>query len=300
VTRALAPALGLALLALGGSSIAGAEPTVAPGVQVEIVIRGLPHVSDAIELFPGELLVSAGAEAPGGRLIRFSPAAGEPVPAPGSSGEVLLWSRWRLGAITTYAVTGRIYVAVPEEGQVIQLPQLTRDLATLARWEPQPYIRGLAALRDFAFGADGRLRVADGARILETPIYVTPPVDAGQLRTVHECASACQGVAVGPNGDLFVLEADDRGGRVLARDTRGAVRVLAEGLPRPGEGLRLGRGGSLFFTSEVGLHRLSPQGHVTTVLAGPTRRARVSLDADGDLLLTDPDAGTVLRIHEDD
>ncbi len=213
----------------------GAEPGAAGGHRTEVVISGVPYVIDVVEPFPGTLLVSAGAESPGGRLVRFALPENAATPLAARSGEALLSSRWRLGPIVSYHLTGRIYVGVAERGQILQLPQVTRDLSVLARWEPELFIVGLTAVHDFTFGADSRLLVADGSRILETPIYFTPPMAATRLRTVHQCAGTCLGVAVARSGALHVREADGQAGRVVRRDSSGTVHVVASGLP-PGRG----------------------------------------------------------------
>jgi len=287
---------------LAGGAVAAplaarAQKVIAPPeYRVEVVVSGVPHVIDAIEPFPGVLLASVGAAVPGSRLLRFPLSNDPPGPVVGLSGDALLSSRWRLGPIETYRFTGRIYVGVPEQGQIIELPPLTRDLPALAHWEPRPFIVGLTALHDFAFGSDSRLRIADGARVLEAPIYFTPPMEAARLRTIHRCPGACQGVAV-VGKDLLVLEADGQAGRVVRRDSRGIVQVVVAAPPRPGEGLGVGSRGDLFFPSEAGILRATTRGDVVRVLSGVSARARVNLDPKGHPLVADPDRGAILRLY---
>jgi len=288
-------AVAAVLLAWGAT--AGAAPSVAAGYRVEVVLSGAPHVIDAVEPFRDVLLVSTGAESPGSRLLRFSVTEDSTAPLALRDGETLVLSRARLGPIVTYAITGRIYVGVSGEGRILQLPPLTLDLSMLARWEPEPFVVGLAAMHDFAFAPDGRLLVAAGARVLETPVYFTPPVDAARLRTVYQCAEACLGVAVAGDSALLVLEADGPGGRAIRREVTGAVRIVAAGLPRPGDGLRVGPRGDLYLTSEVGLLQVTRAGQVIRVLSPLGAGARVGLDRDGNPLVTDAAGGAVLRLR---
>ena len=257
----------VAAAVLAWGSTAGAGASVAPGYRVEVVLSDVPHVIDAVEPFRDVLLVSTGAESPGSRLLRFTVVEGDSAPVALRSGEALVLSRSRLGPIVTYPLTGRIYLGMTEPGQILQLPPVTLDLSTLARWEPEPFVVGLTAVHDFAFAADGRLLVAAGSRILEAPVYFTPPTDAARLRTIHHCPGACQGVAVAGDGGVLVLESDGQGGRAVRRDLGGTVHVVAAGLPRPGEGLRVGPRGDLFLTSEAGLLRVTPAGQVVRVLS---------------------------------
>ena len=285
-----------AAILLAWGATAGAASSVAAGYRVEVVLS-VPHVIDAVEPFRDVLLVATGAESPGSRLLRFTVTEGSTAALALRDGEALVLSRARLGPIVTYAITGRIYVGVSAQGQILQLPPLTLDLATLARWEPEPFVVGLPAIHDFAFAPDGRLLVAAGARVLETPVYFTPPVDAARLRTAHECAEACLGVAVAGDSALLVLEADGQGGRAIRRDGTGAVRVVAEGLPRPGEGLRVGPRGDLYLTSEAGMLQVTRDGQVIRVLSPLGAGARVGLDRDGNPLVTDAAGGAVLRLR---
>ncbi len=286
-----------AAILLAWGATAGAASSVAAGYRVEVVLSGVPHVIDAVEPFRDVLLVAIGAESPGSRLLRFAVTEGSTAALALRDGEALVLSRARLGPIVTYAITGRIYVGVSDQGQILQLPPLTLDLSTLARWEPEPFVVGLAAIHDFAFAPDGRLLVAAGARVLETPVYFTPPVDAARLRTAYQCAEACLGVAVAADSALLVLEADGQGGRAVRRDGTGAVRVVAAGLPRPGDGLRIGRRGDLYLTSEAGLLQVTQDGQVIRVLSPLGAGARVGLDRDGNPLVTDAAGGAVLRLR---
>ena len=298
MTRSRALRRGLAALALlMWGATASADASVAAGYRVEVVLGDVPHVIDAVEPFRDVLLVTIGAESPGSRLLRFAVTEGNAAPLALRDGEALVLSRGRLGPIVTYSITGRIYVGVSDPGQILQLPPPTLDLSTLARWAPEPFVVGLTGVHDFAFAPDGRLMVAAGARILETPVYFTPPVDAARLRTAHGCAEACLGVAVAPDGALLVLEADGSGGRAIRRDATGAMRVVAAGLPRPGDGLRVGPRGDLYFTSEAGLLQVTGAGQVVRVLSPLGVGARVGLDRDGNPLVTDPGASAVLRLR---
>lgn len=284
-----AGAVAVALLLLAGAGEgAAADRVAAPGYRVETVVSDLPYALDAIELFRGDLLVSAGAPSPGGRLLRYGLRGNRAGPLPARSGEAVLWSRTRLAPLVTYRLTGRAHAGLAEAGRVVQLSQ---------QWESDDLIVGLSALHDFAFRPDGRLLIADGARVLETPIYVTPPADAASLATVHRCARVCHGVAVSPADEVYVLEDDGEGGRVVRLDAAGGPRVLASGLPRPGSGLRLGRGGDLFLTGAAGVLRIRPDGAVVSMLAGVGQEARVGLDGDGQPLVADPVGGEVLRIR---
>lgn len=288
---------------LGVGSPVGAELSAAPGYRVEVVARDLPYALDAIEPFRGALFVSVGAPLPGGRLLRFTLPEDAPLPVSAQSA-LAIWSSARLSPIVAYYFTGRVHAGVPEQGRVIKLPQLpapwrseSAENLAAAEWTPEPLFVGLKAIHDLAFGADGRLLLADGDRVLETPVYFTPPVDAGRLRTVHRCSGSCQGVAVAGNGDLLVLEAVGLTGQVVRRGPTGIVHVLAAGLPRPGEGLRLGPRGDLYLTSEAGIFQLRPHGGVVQILSGPASHARVNLDPDGNLLIADPEGGVILRIR---
>jgi hypothetical protein len=290
-----------ALLAVG--SPVGAELSVAPGYRVEVVARDLPYAIDAIEPFRGTLFVSVGAPMPGGRLLRFALPADAPTPISAQSA-MTYWSSARLSPLVAYLLTGRVHAGVPEQGRVIKLPELeapwrseSAENLAAAEWTPESLIVGLMAIHDLTFGSDGRLLVADGARVLETPVYFTPPIDGGYLRTVHQCAGSCQGVAVAGNGDLLVLEADGPAGRVVRQGRGGAVHVVAAGLPRLGTSLRLGPGGDLYFTSAAGLLQLTPHGGLIRVLSGFASPTRVNLDPDGNPLVADPDGGVVLRIR---
>ena len=132
--------------------------------------------------------------------------------------------------------------------------------------------------------------------MLAAPIYFTSPVDAARLPTIYRCRGVCQGVAV-VGDDLLVLEADDQTGRVIRRDSSGAVHLVAGGLPHPGEGVRVGPRGDLFFPSDEGILRIGPHGHVVSVLSRLSARARVNVDPHGNLLVTEPNSGVVVRLH---
>ena len=289
-----------AALLLACGPAAGDGVSVAPGYRVEVVLSGLPYLIDAVEPFRGVLLVSAGAESPGSRLLRFTVPESASTPLAPRSGEALLWSRSQLGPIVTYELTGRMYVGVAEPGPILQLPTVTLDLSTLSRWTPEPLVVGLAALHDFAFAPDGRLLVAAASRVLEAPVYFTPPVDASRLRPVHQCVGACRGVAVTRAGDLLVLEADGPGGRIVRRDPGGSVRVVATDLARPGDGLRLGPRGDLYLATAAGLLKVAESGEVMRLLSPLGPGARVSLDRDGNALLTDSAGAAVLRLRAPD
>ena len=298
--RRFVGALTLALLAVPLPAV-GTELAVAPGYRAEVIVSGSLYLIDAIEPFQGALFVSVGAPMPGGRLLRF--ALPEDAPKPVSTrSAVALWSSARLNPIVADRFGGRVHAGVPDQGRVVKLSELhppwrnesAENMATFQS-QPETLIVGLTALRDLTFGLGGRLLIADGVRILETPLYFTPPMNAAQLRTVHQCSGACQGVAVAGNGDLVVLEADEQTGRVIRRDSDGNVRVVAAGLPRPGEGLCFGPRGDVFFTSEAGLFRITEHGRVIRVLSGLASPARVSLDSDGNPLVTD--GGMVLRLY---
>jgi hypothetical protein len=287
---------------LVGGLPAAAELVVAPGYRVQVIARDLPYALDVIEPFRGTLFISVGAPLPGGRVLRLAlPDASLPV---STENAMTIWSAARFSPIVAYHFTGRVHAAVPEQGRVIKLPELpmpwrgesAENLAD-ANWTPETLVVGLTAIHDLTFASDGRLMLADGARVLESPIYFTPPIDAARLRSAHRCAGSCQGVAVAENGDLLVLESMGSMGRVVRVAPSGTVDVLAEGLPGPGEGLRLGPRGDLYFTSEAGLLKLAPHGGVVRILSGVASRARVNLDPDGNLLVADPDAGEILRIR---
>ncbi len=302
MTRLAVALLSLALLAAPLAAV-GAELAVAPGYRAEVIVSGLSYLIDAIEPFQGALFVSVGGPMPGGRLLRFALPADAPKPMSAQSA-VGLWSSARLNPIVADRFTGRVHAGVPDQGRVVKLSELyppwrSESAENMAAFQsaPETLIVGLIALRDLTFGPDSRLLIADGGRILETPIYSTPPMDAAQLRRVHQCSGACQGVVAAGNGDLVVLEADGQTGRVVRRDSGGNVRVVAAGLPRPGEGLRFGPRGDVVITSEAGLLQITQHGLVVRVLSGLATRARVSLDPDGNPLVTDPDGGVVLRLY---
>ncbi len=72
---------------------------------------------------------------------------------------------------------------------------------------------------------------------------------------------------------------------------------MVAALPRPGEGLRVGPRGDLFFPSDAGILRITPHGDVVRVLSGLSSRARINLDPDGNVLVAEPDGGAVLRLY---
>ncbi len=278
-------ALAVALGAAGATP--AAERAVAPGYRVESLVTGLPYALEAVEPFRGVLLVSVGAATPGGRLMRFVLRADAPTPLAARSGEAVLWSRTRLVPLVTYRLTGRVHAATGEAGEVLQFA---------GEWEPQPLVVGLPAVHDLAFRPDSRLLVAAGGRVLEGPIYIGPPLDAARLRPVHRCAGECRGVAVVGEGGMVVLEADGDAGRIVQVEGDGVARVVAGGLRQVGAGLRAGPRGDLFLSAEAGVLRIGPDGGVTVILAGFVP-GRVSLDPDGQPLVTDPAAGEVLRLR---
>ena len=181
--------------------------------------------------------------------------------------------------------SGSLLVADGESGRIVHVNARTGERTI--------YARGLASVTDVTYGPRGRLYAATGSRIIR---FSAKGGKQGLVRGLRYPT----GVAVAPNGTMYVVETTRN--RVLryAPRTRKRTVIAAKGLDQP-LGLARATDGALYVPdSHHGrVVRIGPRRSLQPVVQGLELPVSVTAEPDGSLVIVDhvrhDQPGTIVR-----